>query len=79
MGIKIVQTVGANKTGGKYFKKWIKSDRRYIICNREWVILKQGIRNILQKTAQIQIGQEVDKYLTGGISKIGVGQNVKQK
>ena len=27
MGIKIGQTVGANKTGGKCLKKWIKSDR----------------------------------------------------
>ena len=78
MGIKIGQTLGANKTRGKCLKKWIKSDRRYIICNREWVILKQGISNIVQKTAQIKIGQEVDKCLTGGISKIGVGENVKQ-
>ena len=78
MGIKIGQTVGANKTGGKCLKKWIKSDRKSIIYNREWVILKQGIRNILQKTAQIKIGQEVGKCLTGGISKIGVGENVKQ-
>ena len=78
MGIKIGQIVVANKTGGKCLKKWIKSDRRYIICNREWVILKQGTRNIVQKTAQIKIGQEVNKYLTGGISKIGEGENVKQ-
>ena len=46
MGIKIGQTVGANKIWGKCLKKWIKSDRRYITCNREWVILKQGIHNI---------------------------------
>ena len=40
--------------------------------------MKQGIGNIGQKTSQIKIGQEVDKYLTGGTSKIGVGENVKQ-
>ena len=30
-----------------------------------------------QKIVKIKIGQEVDKYFTGGISKIGVGEDVK--
>ena len=40
--------------------------------------MKQGVGNIGQKTTKIKIGQEVNKYLTGGVSKIGVGENVEQ-
>ena len=40
--------------------------------------MTQAVGNMGQKTAKIKIVQEVDKYLTIGISKIGVGENVKQ-
>ena len=40
--------------------------------------MKQGVGNIGQVTAKIKIGQEVDKYSTGGISKIEVGEDVKE-
>ena len=43
-----------------------------------WIIMKQGVGNMGEKTTKIKIGQEVDKYLTGGISKIGVGEDIKQ-
>ena len=40
--------------------------------------MKHGVGNMEQKIAKIKIGQEVDKYLTGGTSKIGVGEDIKQ-
>ena len=40
--------------------------------------MKQGVGNTEQKTANIRIGQQVDKYSTGGISKIEVGEGVKE-
>ena len=48
------------------------------ICNSGWVIMKQGVGNIGQKTVKIKIGQQVDKYSTGGISKIEVVKDVKE-
>ena len=40
--------------------------------------MKQGVSNNGQKTAKIKIGQQVDKYLTRGISKIEVREDVKK-